>query len=227
MPKIKYNYYRRAKKISDSVINTIQNICETSLLRTSFPNSNNSVTRPSLEADNRLHELHNLSLNLDNNGELLVEDSDHSTNINIDCEIEVMNENNSNDEVIYNANTESNNFYSDDCLNFLPWLRDWAIRNHISHVALTELMTRIKPKYPELPTDARSLLKTPRKINVQSIPPGYYYHFGLRNCIEELVSRYSENLQSIQVNVNVDGLPLFKSSSNQVYPDFMQLSREL
>lgn len=86
------------------------------------------------------------------------------------------------------------------------------------HVALTELMTRIKSKYPELPTNARTLLRTPRKINLQSISPGYYYHFGLRSCIEELVSRYSENLQSIQVNVNVDGLPLFKSSNSQVYP---------
>lgn len=95
----------------------------------------------------------------------------------------------------------------------MQWLQNWAIKNHISHVALTELITRIKSKYPELLTNARTLLRTPRKINVQSIPPGYYYHFGLRSCIEELVSRYSENLQSIQINVNVDGLPLFKSSS--------------
>jgi hypothetical protein len=218
MPKIKYNYYRRAKKMSDSVINTVRNICETSLLRNSFPNSNSIIIPTLLEADDRPRELNNLSLNLDNNGELLVQDSNRSTDVNIDCEIKVINESNSDDQVIYNANTESNNFYSDDCLNFLPWLRDWAIGNHISHVASTELMTRVKPKYPELPTDARSLLKTPRKINVQSIPPGYYYHFGLRDCIEELVSRYFENLPSIRVNVNVDGLPLFKSSSSQVYP---------
>jgi hypothetical protein len=93
--------------MSDSVTNTVQNICKTSLLRSSFPNSNNSFTIPILlEADNRSYELNNLSLNLDNNGELLVEDSNHSTNANIDCEMEVMNESNSDDEVIYNANTE-------------------------------------------------------------------------------------------------------------------------
>ncbi|KYN00591.1 hypothetical protein ALC62_08633 [Cyphomyrmex costatus] len=129
-----------------------------------------------------------------------------------------MNGNNSNDEIIDNANTESDNLDSDGSSNFLLWLQNWAIKNDISHVALTELMTHIKPKYAELPTDARSLLRTPRKINVQSIPPGYYYHFGLRNCIEKLVSRCSKNLQSIRVNINVDGLPLFKSSSSQVYP---------
>jgi len=231
MPKIKCCYYRRAKKMSDSVVNVVQSICETSLLRSSFPNSRNSTNiLPLLEDDETSHGLSNLSLtqNLGNN-KLHDKDFSLSTNININrndvenasndiSEIEIINRSNSNDKIIDNVNTESDNLDFNDSSNFLPWLQNWAIKNHISHVALTELMIRIKPKYPELSTDARSLLRTPRKINVQSIPPGYYYHFGLRNCIEELVSRYSENLQSIQINVNIDGLPLFKSSSSRVYP---------
>lgn len=61
------------------------------------------------------------------------------------------------------VNTESDNLHFDNSRNFLPWLQNWAVRNHISHVALTELMTRIKSKYPELP-NARTLLRTPRRI---------------------------------------------------------------
>lgn len=85
MPKIKCNYYRRAKKMSNSVINVPQNNCETSLLlRSSFPNSKNS-TSPLLE-DDESHRLSNLSFtqNLSNNGELHDEDSSHSINVNID-----------------------------------------------------------------------------------------------------------------------------------------------
>lgn len=94
-----------------------------------------------------------------------------------------------------------------------------AIKNSIPHIALNKLLTSIKPKYPEVPSDSRSLLKTPRKINMQEVKPGQYYHFGLTNCIKQLMSRCSiPNLQSIQVNINIDGLPLFKSSHDQVYP---------
>lgn len=213
MPKIKCSYYQRAKKMSDSVINVVQSIRETSLLRNSFPNSKNSTNIPSLLEDHeKSYKLRNLSLTqyLGNNNELHDEDSSHSTSVNIDrnnvenisnntfkikvmnvsnntLEIKVMNGSNFNDEVIDNVNTESNNLDSDGSSNFLLWLQNWAITNNISHVALTELMARVKHKYPELPTDARSLLKTPRKINVQNISSGYYYHFGLRNCIEKLV----------------------------------------
>ncbi|XP_011691888.1 PREDICTED: uncharacterized protein LOC105452470 isoform X3 [Wasmannia auropunctata] len=168
--------------MSDSVVNVVQSICETSLLRSSFPNNRNNTNISLFENDERSHELNYLSLtqNLGNNGELHDEDSSHSTNLNIDhnnientfndiFEIKVINESNSNNnKVIDNVNTESDHLESNGSSNFLPWLQDWAIKNRISHVALTELMTRIKPKYSELPTDARSLLRTPRKINVQN-----------------------------------------------------------
>lgn len=80
-------------------------------------------------------------------------------------------------------------------------------------------MKGIKPKYLELPLESRNLLRTPRKVNVKDVKPGQYYHFGLKNCIEQLVSQYSVQLsQIVKVNINIDGLPLFKSSSSQVYP---------
>lgn len=106
-----------------------------------------------------------------------------------------------------------------DDYNFVLWLQNWAIKNHISHIALNELMTALKCKYPELPSDSRTLLKTPRKITVQDVKPGQYYHFGVTNCVKQLVLRYPvQHLQCVQVNINIDGLPLFKSTSAQVYP---------
>jgi len=80
-------------------------------------------------------------------------------------------------------------------------------------------MTGIKLKYSELPSDACSLLKTRKKIIVQNVRPGQYYHFSLNNCVKQLLSRYSvQHFQFIQVNINIDGLPLFKISNNQVCP---------
>ncbi|EZA54476.1 hypothetical protein X777_05834, partial [Ooceraea biroi] len=96
-----------------------------------------------------------------------------------------------------------------------------AIRNRITHVVLNELMSYIKPKYPEVPRDACSLLGTMRKVNAEDIEPGRYYHFGINHCVEKLAktSQYLlKNLQVIEIAINIDGLPLSKSSGSQVYP---------
>jgi len=135
--------------MSDSVVNVVPSICETSLLRSSFPNSRNSTNiLPLLEDYKKSHGLSNLSLtrNLDNNGELHDKDFNLSTNVSINrnnvenafndiFEIEIMNRNNSNDKIIDNINTESDNLDSNDSSNFLLWLQNWTIKNHISHVA--------------------------------------------------------------------------------------------
>lgn len=47
----------------------------------------------------------------------------------------------------------------------------------------------MKTKYPELPSDARTLLGTSRILEVKSIEPGYYYHFGLRQYIKRIISQ--------------------------------------
>lgn len=109
--------------------------------------------------------------------------------------------------------------------SILSWLQNWTIKNDITYIALNELISRIKSKYSELFRDARSLLRTPKKVNVDIVAPRHYYHFGLSNCIETLLSRCSfQNLRSIEVNINIDGLPLFKSSSSQVYPILCNLN---
>lgn len=70
-------------------------------------------------------------------------------------------------------------------------MKRWAIKNRITHVALNELMAYIKPNYPELPRDARTLLGTIRKVHADDVEPGRYYHFGLSHCVEKLVETYS------------------------------------
>lgn len=81
-------------------------------------------------------------------------------------------------------------------------------------------MAYIKPNYPELPRDARTLLGTIRKVHADDVKPGRYYHFGLSHCVEKLVETVQSfhDLQIIEIIINIDGLPLSKSSGSQVYP---------
>lgn len=73
----------------------------------------------------------------------------------------------------------------------------------------------------ELPSDARILLKNNTVFDKSVVEPGSYIHFGLEMLItNRLISNIpSENkIQDLKLLLNIDGLPLFKSSANQVYP---------
>lgn len=100
-------------------------------------------------------------------------------------------------------------------------LANWVIKYKISHVALNSLLSLLKP-FHNLPLDARTLLVTPREQNIKQIIPGYYHHFGLKNCLKRLIIQCNPVklmcANCIEVFINIDGLPLAKSSSSQVYP---------
>lgn len=177
MPKIKRHYYRRAKRMSDSAINITQSICN-SLESTSSSISGNNIPLHKSANSVQVSNHFSSSQNIHRNNYQLNEDLDN-TELNNNCnnfevrdvlENEPINHSNSDINKVINNIVNvpaSDNLVGDN--GFVSWLQKWAIKNRISHVALNELMTGIKSKYPELPSDGRSLLKTPRKINVQDI----------------------------------------------------------
>lgn len=66
--------------------------------------------------------------------------------------------------------------------------------------------------------DARSLLHTPRKQEIRIVTPGTYYHFGLLNSLLHILTSVKDNIDCVKISINVDGLPLSKSSSQQFWP---------
>ena len=73
----------------------------------------------------------------------------------------------------------------------------------------------IKNGHPDLPYTARTLLSTPRLTNVQKMSGMDYIYFGFTNLVEYIKS-LSENEFSLLFNI--DGLPLFKSTGDTVWP---------
>lgn len=117
-------------------------------------------------------------------------------------------------------NSLNNNIYNNlQPTNITVQIREWAISNNIDHMAINNLLTILKPDHPELPLNARTLLRTPRQINVKYIEPGVYYHFGIEQCIINLL-KINNNITSdcIEILINIDGLPVAKSTSSQFYP---------
>lgn len=57
-----------------------------------------------------------------------------------------------------------------------------------------------------------------RNTNISNCADGEYYHFGLLKSIENSSLSLSKNLSNIKISINIDGLPLSKSSQQQLWP---------
>lgn len=103
-------------------------------------------------------------------------------------------------------------------LLFITRLRNWALSNNITHNCLNELVFLIGPKYPFLKMDARSILATPRKSNVILLENGEMIYFGIEKAIiNKLSNGIATNENVINIEINVDGIPIYNNSSIQFW----------
>lgn len=102
-------------------------------------------------------------------------------------------------------------------------LSNWAVSQKIPHNALNKLLNILlhctENDLKDLPKDSRTLLKTPKNLSFRNVAPGQYCHIGIKKGLEDLhqKSKVTPNCD-IRIKVNIDGLPLAKSTSSQVYP---------
>ena len=115
--------------------------------------------------------------------------------------------------------------------NLASLLSDWAIQFGVSLVALSALLSILRVHHPFLPKDGRSLLKTKTHYVVEKLAGGSFYYFGVLNTLSGIFEKLSCKVQDrhlFKLQLNIDGLPLFKSSSVQFWPilgmlqDFMK-----
>ena len=102
-------------------------------------------------------------------------------------------------------------------------LATWASTYNITQSALRELLKILNPVYDCLPKDPRTLMQTQKNIQVIDVEGGLYHHFGIEKGVRHQLSQNAvEKLRSqqdtIQIQLNIDGIPLFKSSGTQFWP---------
>ena len=78
-----------------------------------------------------------------------------------------------------------------------------------------------------MPADPRTLLFTQRKYSLKPIDSGYYYHFGIIQKIRDAFTAAAESPESnvIYLQINIDGLPLFKSTKEQFWPILARINQ--
>jgi len=88
-------------------------------------------------------------------------------------------------------------------------LQQWAMRG-ISKTKVTELLHLLEPLHPELPRDARTLLKTPRSTPSYVLGEGEMWYNGILSSLKmRLSEEYVQNHNSITIDVNTDGVNAF------------------
>ncbi|KYN02828.1 hypothetical protein ALC62_06346 [Cyphomyrmex costatus] len=93
--------------------------------------------------------------------------------------------------------------------------------NYVSHSAINSLL-KILVKYGHnIPIDARTVLQTPKRVEIIKMVPGKYYHAGLVEGLKKSIRKHYCRITcplKILINVGIDGLPLTKSSGSQFWP---------
>lgn len=151
-------------------------------------------------------------------------------NISVCCEVCSNDGDEDDDETIhFPCNPEITNV---TCENpHIAELAGWAVEENIPHSSVQKLLgvLRNNPNvnWDLLPKSSKTLLKTPyRKTDIRSMGVGHYFYFGIRITINNLFQRFAFNLrdvQKIELAINIDGLPVTKSTGTSLWPILCQI----
>lgn len=181
-------------------------------------NSNDLSDNLTLDKNYTSMQTENESLQMD------IYASDENTDRNIDqnvtsvIEVSVINETNNSQTVDRQESIDSS-----QSMDYVKEkLAEWAVLEKISHNSLKKLLALLKliPSLSTvLPRDPRTLLQTTKQTDIRAVFPGEYHHFGLASSIRDSCNRI-ENLtvDEIAIAINIDGVPLFNSSTAALWP---------
>lgn len=90
-----------------------------------------------------------------------------------------------------------------------------SLKHNLTHACLNDIAALLRSCGHNVPKDARTILGTERRAPVEQ--DGTFIHFGLRKGILDAV-QVGIPPNEIKLQVSIDGLPLYKSSSTCFWP---------
>ena len=103
--------------------------------------------------------------------------------------------------------------------SILDACRSISVEAKLSVNATNIMLKHLRPWFPELPKDSRTLLYTPRITETISISGGDYLHFGLSGALDRALTGHDFDVnQTLSMQIAIDGISLFRSSRRQLWP---------
>lgn len=151
--------------------------------------------------------------------DLLSNPSDNENDRCISCDDEPLDSSFSSNEneVLYNTLDTVTNPES----LILSDISRWAAKSGCSRECLNQLLLILrKHGMTELPADSRTLLETPRHVETAHKCGGIYSYVGIVKQVKKMLKLHHclMNENNLFLTVNIDGLPLSKSSQSQLWP---------
>ncbi|XP_050434163.1 uncharacterized protein LOC126841626 [Adelges cooleyi] len=117
-------------------------------------------------------------------------------------------------EIISNVETEMHKS------NLCDKIRSWAIQFKVSHNCCNSMLKILNSEGLSVPKDIRTLMSAPKIEEITTISNGTYIHLGIENMLLPLLNSLSVIIPNniLKIGINIDGLPLAKSSKSQFYP---------
>ena len=86
------------------------------------------------------------------------------------------------------------------------FFKKWSIEYNVTQIATNSMLSFMNNFFPSLPIDARTLLKSMRKVATRVVHPGIYAHCGIRKGVENILN----NTTMVPLKLKLD---IFKNSS--------------
>lgn len=155
------------------------------------------------------------ALNEDNNINLITPvESEFDEQINVEFLVEV-------EENSLNFHNSSDSSDAEDLENkttFLEKLAKWSISHNITRECGNELLNILKEIDPSLPSDIRTIRKTPSCNTISNLSNGTYMHYGLKNCLTDFCCKNDKIITStLFLQVGIDGIPISPNSSKSEF----------
>lgn len=98
-------------------------------------------------------------------------------------------------------------------------LRRWYCSSRINLSQLKSLLSELKHFHPDLPSDLRTIVSTAVSTEVRSLSNGEYVHIGIQQrMVRRAPSGIQPDTNRLGIDINIDGLPISKSSTVDVWP---------
>lgn len=68
-------------------------------------------------------------------------------------------------------------------------LARWSVEHNITTSALNDLLKILRLQIHDLPSDARTLKRTPKEVVTRKLGEGEYMHYGLRDCLTDFLEK--------------------------------------
>lgn len=120
-----------------------------------------------------------------------------------------------------NSSEKSFNLGGDAC--FKEKMIQWVNQFEVKHAAVDDLLKLLQNYgHSYLPSSCRTLLATPKTVNLEQRSSMEYFYFSLQtqlfNHLSEFSKFYERFPDILNISLNIDGLPLFKSSNKCLWP---------